>query len=57
MLEEIGKLPYFSELIEAQRLVRFITNHYYSLGLFWQFAQKRLLKTGACRHAQCISPQ
>ena len=48
MLEDIGKLQYFSEIIEGQkRLVRFITNHHYSLGLFWQFAHKQLLKTGA----------
>lgn len=52
MVEDIGELPYFTELIEAQKqLVRFITNHNYSLGLFRQFAQKQLLKTGACRHA------
>lgn len=52
MLEDIGKLPYFSDIIEAQkRIVRFITNHHYSLGLFRQFAQKQLLKTGACLHA------
>ena len=52
MLEDIGKLPYFSDLIEAQkRIVRFITNHHYSLGLLRQFAQKQLLKTGACLHA------
>ena len=50
-LEDIGKLPYFSDLIEAQkRIVRFITNHHYSLGLFRQIAQK-LLKTGACLHS------
>ena len=52
MLEDIGKLPYFSDIIEAQkRIVRFITNHHCSLGLFRQFAQKQLLKTGACLHA------
>lgn len=48
MLEDIGKLSYFSGIITDQkRVVRFITNHHYSLGLFRQFAQKQLLKTGA----------
>ena len=49
LLEDIGKLPYFSCIIEGlKRVVRFITNHYFSLGLFRQFAQQELLKTGAC---------
>jgi hypothetical protein len=49
LLEDIGKLSYFSDIIEAQkRIVRFITNHHYSLGLFRQFAHKQLLKTGKC---------
>ena len=49
MLEDIGKLPYVNGIIEGQkRVVRFITNHHYSLGLFRQFAQQELLKTGAC---------
>ena len=48
MLEDIGKLSYFSGIItDEKRVVRFITNHHYSLGLFRQFAQKQLLKTGA----------
>ena len=52
LLEDIGKLSYFSDIIEAQkRIVRFITNHHYSLGLFRQFAHKQLLKTGECLHA------
>lgn len=50
MLEDISKVPYFGELIEDQkRIVRFITNHHYSLALFRQFAQKELLKTGLPR--------
>ena len=49
MLEDTGRLQYFSGIIEGQkRVVRFITNHHYSLGLFRQFAKKELLKTGAC---------
>ena len=49
LLEDIGKVSYFSDIIEAQkRIVRFITNHHYSLGLFRQFAHKQLLKTGGC---------
>ena len=48
LLEDIGKLSYFSDIIEAQKIVRFITNHHYSLGLFRQFAHKQLLKTGKC---------
>ena len=48
MLEDIGELSYFSGVITDQkRVVRFITNHHYSLGLFRQFAPKQLLKTGA----------
>ncbi len=48
MLEDIGKLQYFSDTIEGQKqIVRFITNNYYSLGLFRQFAEMELLKTGA----------
>ena len=50
MLEDISKVPYFGELIEDQkRIVRFITNHHYSLALLRQFAQKELLKTGLPR--------
>ena len=49
MLEEIGKLDLFSDIIDSQkRIVRFITNNHYSHALFRQFAQKELLKTGAC---------
>lgn len=49
MVEDIGKLPYFSSIIESEkRIVRFIMNHHYSLGLFRQFADKELLKTGVC---------
>ena len=47
MLEDIGKLTYFSDIIDGQkRIVRFITNHHYSLGLFRQFAEYNLVKTG-----------
>ena len=47
MLED-GELSYFSGVITDQnRVVPFITNHHYSLGLFRQFAPKQLLKTGA----------
>lgn len=57
LLEDIGKLHYFSEVIEGQkRVVRFITNHHYSLALFRQFAQKQLLKTGACPHGSSDCP-
>ena len=49
MVEEIGKLPYFIAIIEGRKqIVRFIMNHHYSLGLFRQFADKELLRTGAC---------
>jgi hypothetical protein len=65
MVEDIGKLAYFTAIIEGQkRVVRFIMNHHYSLGLFRQFAEKELLRTGAgplistrlqsaCKHAGC----
>jgi hypothetical protein len=56
MLEDIGKLQYFSDTIEGQkRIVRFITNHHYSLGLFRQFAEMELVKTGACLHVLYLS--
>ena len=49
MLEDIGKLQYFSDIVEGQKqIVRFITNHHYSLGLFRQFAPMELVKTGVC---------
>lgn len=49
MLEDIGKLSYFSSIIEGQkRVVRFVTNHHYSLGLFRQFAKQELLKISVC---------
>ena len=49
MVEDIGKLAYFIAIIEGQKqIVRFIMNHHYSLGLFRQFADKELLRTGVC---------
>ena len=48
MLKDIGQLPIFSATIaEQKRVIRFITNHHATLGIFRGLAEKELLKTGA----------
>jgi hypothetical protein len=47
LLEDIGNLPFFSQVIADQkRVIRFITNHHATLGIFRGLAEKELLKTG-----------
>jgi hypothetical protein len=48
MLKDIGQLPVFSATIADQkRVIKFITNHHATLGIFRGLAEKELLKTGA----------
>ena len=48
MLKEVGQLPFFSAVIADQkRVIKFITNHHATLGIFRGLAEKELLKTGA----------
>ena len=48
MLKDIGQLPFFSAVIADQkRVIKFITNHHATLGIFRGLAEKELLKTGA----------
>ena len=48
MLKDIGQLPVFSATIADQkRVIKFITNHHATLGIFRGLAKKELLKTGA----------
>jgi hypothetical protein len=50
MLKDIGQLPFFSGVIaEQKKVIKFITNHHATLGIFRELAEKELLKTGASR--------
>ena len=47
LLKDMGDLPFFSEVIADQkRVIKFITNHHATLGIFRGLAEKELLKTG-----------